>query len=78
MPTIATEGRFRFVVNTLEAGYEAPHVHVWIAGTPVCRIRLNTGLFMDTPPEGEYRSILNAYEKHATAIKKAWDNIHGR
>ena len=40
MPTVAMEGRFRFVVNTRENGFEPPHVHVWVGNEDVCRIEL--------------------------------------
>ncbi len=78
MPTVAIEGQFRFVVNTRENTFEPPHVHVWVASEDVCRIELNGGQFMDEPPPGEYRSILDAYERHAEAIRRMWDEIHKR
>jgi hypothetical protein len=78
MPTVVIEGRFRFVVNTLENLYEPPHVHVWVDREDVCRIALNGGEFMDDPPPGEYRAILQAYARHAEAIRRTWDEIHGR
>ena len=43
MPTVAIEGRFRFVVNTRENSFEPPHVHVWVGNEDVCRIELNGG-----------------------------------
>ena len=77
MPTVATEGQFRFVVNTRENAFEPPHVHVWVGNEDVCRIELNSEKFMEEPPPGEQRNILLAYRKHADAIRKTWDDIHG-
>ena len=78
MPTVAIEGQFRFVVNTRENDFEPPHVHVWVGNEDVCRIELNSGSFMEEPPPGEYRSILEAYSRYAEAIRKTWDDIHHR
>ena len=78
MPTVATEGQFRFVVNTRENIFEPPHVHVWVGNEDVCRIELNSELFMDEPPPGDYRRILDAHRRHADAIRKTWDGIHKR
>jgi len=78
MPTVVIEGQFRFVVNTRENLFEPPHVHVWVGGDDVCRIELNGGAFMDQPPPGEQRAILGSYQRHALAIRRAWDEIHGR
>lgn len=78
MPTVVIEGRFRFVVNTRENDFEPPHVHVWVGNEDVCRIELNAGRFMDEPPSGEYRSVLLAYRRHADAIRRIWDSVHGR
>ena len=78
MPTVATEGRVRFVVNTRENKFEPPHVHVWIENEDVCRIELNSGGFMDEPPPGDHRNILEAYRRHAVAIWQEWDKIHKR
>ncbi len=78
MPVVALEGQFRFVVNTRENEFEPPHVHVWVGNEDVCRIELNGGRFMDEPPPGDYRSIVEAYRKHAEAIRKTWDDIRRR
>ena len=78
MPTVAEEGRFRFVVYTRENDFEPPHVHVWVGNEDVCRLELNGGHFMDSPPPGDQRRILTAYRKHAIAIRLEWDRIHGR
>ena len=43
-----------------------------------CRIGLNSGSFMEEPPPGEYRNILEAYVRYAEAIRKTWDDIHHR
>lgn len=78
MPAVAVEGQFKFVVNTREKDFEPPHVHVWVGGEDICRIELNSGLFMDNPPPGDDRAILRAYQSHADDIRKTWDEIHGR
>ena len=78
MPTVARVGRFRFVVNTRENDFEPPHVHVWVGNEDVCRIELNGETYMDQPPPGEYRSILQAYGRHAEAIRRTWDDIYRR
>ena len=78
MPTVVIEGRFRFVVYTRENPFEPPHVHVWVGNEDVCRIELNSGRFMDEPPPGDYRKILEAYRAHADLIRKAWDGAHRR
>lgn len=78
MPTVAREGQFQFVVNTRENKFEPPHVHVWVGNEDVCRIELNSGRFMEEPPPGNYRSILEAYRLHAGAIRKTWDDIRRR
>ncbi|MBI4306810.1 MAG: hypothetical protein HY678_10875 [Chloroflexi bacterium] len=77
MPTVATEGRFRFIVNTRELPFEPPHVHVLVGGQDVCRIELDGGTYMDEPPPGDFRDILDAYRKWAVEIRATWDRIHG-
>lgn len=78
VPTVATEGKFRFVVYTRENEFEPPHVHVWMGNEDMCRIELNGGRFMEGPPPGEHRKIRQAYRRHAEAIRKAWDDTHRR
>lgn len=77
MPTVAVEGQFRFVVNTKENSFEPPHVHVWVGNEDVCRIELNGGSFMDTPPPGNFRNIMRAYARYTEEIRRVWDAIHG-
>lgn len=50
MPTVATEGQFRFVVNTRENEFEPPHVHIWVRNEDVCRIELNSGGYIEEAP----------------------------
>ena len=77
MPTIVEEGQFRFVIYPKENVFEPPHVHVWVGNENVCRIELNSGRFMDNPPPGEYRNIIEVYKKHVEAIWQGWERIHG-
>lgn len=77
-PTVAIEGQFRFVVNTRENTFEPPHVHVWIGNEDVCRIELNSGTFMDGPPPGMDRDIMEAYRMHVKAVRETWDRLHRR
>jgi hypothetical protein len=78
MPTVATDGHLKFVVNTRENDFEPPHVHVWVGNEDVCRIELNGGLFLEEPPPGMQRQIVDSYFKHARTIRAQWDQIHGR
>ena len=78
MPTVAMDGQFRFVINTRENGFEPPYVHVWVGNEDVCRIELNGGSYVDSPPPGDFLDILTAYAKYAEDIRAAWDRIHGR
>jgi hypothetical protein len=78
MPTVAEEGPFRFVIYPREHKFEPPHVHVFIGNQVQCRLELNSEVFMENPPPGEYRNLLAAYRKHAEVIRKEWDRIHGR
>ena len=78
MPTVATEGGIKFIVNTRENIFEPPHVHVWIGNEDVCRIELNSTTFMENPPPGMSRKILDAYRQHMTVIRSEWDRIHDR
>ena len=78
MPKVATEGQYEFVIRTREFEYEPPHVHVIVGSDEECRIRLNDGTYMDDPPPGHLRDILDAYALHAEAIRETWDRIHGR
>lgn len=77
MPTVARDGEFSFVVHTRELRFEPPHVHVRFGGDEV-RIELRGGTFMDQPPVGKRRAVLEAFERHAGAIRRSWDEVHGR
>ena len=77
MPTVAIEGSLKFVVNTRENAFEPPHVHIWIGNEDTCRIDLNSGEFMENPPPGMQRKILEIYGKHVVLIRREWDRIHG-
>ena len=65
MPTVVVEGQFRFVVNTRENAFEPLHVHLWVGNEDVCRIESNGGTYMDQPPPGNFRDIMQAYARHA-------------
>lgn len=52
-------------------------MHVWDGNESICRIELRSGVYMDEPPPGNYRSIMVAYLRHATEIRRAWNEIHG-
>lgn len=78
MPTVAQVGRVKFVVNTREQVFEPPHVHVWIGNEDQCRIELNGGEFMETPPPGAEREIRLAFASVADEINKKWNEIHAR
>lgn len=78
MPTVAGEGHLKFIINTRENEFEPPHVHVWISNEDLCRIELNGTIFMEEPPTGMKRHILEAYFRNAENIRKEWDRIHQR
>lgn len=77
MPTVASEGPYRFVVYPRENQFEPPHVHVFMGGESLCRIELLNAAFMDDPPPGRSRDIRGAYQMHAEAILQVWVEIHG-
>ena len=78
MPTVAQEGQFKFVIYTRENKIEPPHVHVWIGNEDLCRIELNGAIFMEEPPTGMKRQILEAYFRNVETIRREWDRIHRR
>ena len=78
MPTVVDIGEYRFKVNTRENPFEPPHVHVWVGGEDRCRIELNSGTFMEAPPPGDYKAILDAYDTHSASIRAVWDQCHQR
>ena len=75
MPTVIEEGEYKFIIHAHELPYEPPHVHVRFGGEEV-RINLDSGAFMETPPGGREREIMDIYGKHVSAIRKEWDKIH--
>ena len=76
MPTIVREGEFTFIIHTRELPFEPPHVHVSFGGDEV-RIELGGGTFMEPPPAGKRRAIVDAFHRHAGVIRSAWDEVHG-
>lgn len=75
MPTVAREKGFEFIVHTRELPFEPPHVHVRFGDDEV-RIELNGGTFMEDPPTGKRRTILQTYARHAEAIRLTWARLH--
>ena len=74
MPTVGPRtGRYRFMVYPNETGYEPRHVHIFISGRIVCRINIDTGEFMEPPPRGEGRNIMQAYKAYEEKIQAAWE-----
>lgn len=39
-----------------------------VGNEDVCRIELNGGAYMEQPPPGNYRDIMQAYARHAVEI----------
>lgn len=76
MPTAVRDGEFAFVIHTRELSFEPPHVHVRFGGNHV-RIELAGVTFMDQPPPGKRRAILEAFARHAARIRRSWEQIHG-
>ena len=77
MPTVVIEGRFRFVINTRENRFEPPHVHVWVDSQDTCRINLLSGTFIERPPPGTHRDIMEAYSRNSQLIREIWETVHG-
>ncbi len=80
MPTVVIEGRFRFVINTRENRFEPPHVHVWVDSQGTCRINLLSGTFIERPPPGTHRDIMEAYRRNSQLIREIWEiweTVHG-
>ena len=76
MPTVVREGGFSFVVHSRELPFEPPHVHVLFGGDEV-RIELAGGVWLEDPPPGKRRAILDVYRRHAEAIWTSWEALHG-
>lgn len=76
MPTVVQDGEFAFIIHTRELPFEPPHVHVRFGGEEV-RIELGAGTFMEEPPWGRRRAILEAFARHAGEIRRSWEEIHG-
>ena len=70
MPTVAMEGQFRFVVNTRENGSEPPRACG--GNEDLCRIELNGGTYMDSPPPGDFRDILRASSRRGGTLGTAF------
>lgn len=75
MPTVAREKGIEFIVHTRELPFEPPHVHVRFGDDEV-RIELNGGTFLEEPPPGKRRAIVQAYARHVGEIRLAWGRFH--
>ena len=78
MPTVVREGDLALAVHPIEKGYEPPHVHVLVGGSDICRINLLTAEFMDEPPPGRRRVILDLYNRHISSCWQEWVRCHGK
>ncbi len=76
MPTVVREGGFCFVVHSRELPFEPPHVHVVFADDEI-RIELGSGEFLEDPPPGKARAILEVYRRHVDSIWTCWEMLHG-
>ena len=74
-PAVAMERQFRFVVNPRDNGFEPPHVHVWVCNEDVCRIELNGGTYMDSPPPGDFLGILEIRRRRLG--QHSWEVVDG-
>jgi hypothetical protein len=75
VPIVVRDGELEFVIHTRELPFEPPHVHVRWGGGEV-RIELVSGTFMEEPPPGRRRTILDVFARNAGAIRRAWDRVH--
>lgn len=75
MPTVVKERGLEFIVHTRELPFEPPHVHVRFGDDEV-RIELNAGTFMEEPPPGRRRVILQSYARHVEKIRLVWAQLH--
>jgi hypothetical protein len=75
MPTVVRERGLEFIVHSRELPFEPPHVHVRF-GKDEVRIELNGGSFMEEPPPGRRRAIMQAYARHAAKIRLVWAQLH--
>lgn len=75
MPTVVRDGELEFIFHTRELPFEPPHVHVRWGGGEV-RIELVSGTFMEEPPQGRRRAILDVFARNAGEIRSAWDRVH--
>ncbi len=77
MPTVVREKGLEFIVHSRELPFEPPHVHVRF-GEDEVRIELNGGTFMEEPPPGRRRTIVQAHARHAEKIRLVWAQLHER
>jgi len=75
MPTVAREKGIEFIVHARELPFEQPHDHIR-CGDDEVRIELNGGTFLEEPPPGKRRAIVQAYARHAEEIRLAWARFH--
>ncbi len=67
-PTVVRDGEFTFVVHPHELPFEPPHVHVEFGDDEV-RIDLDTRSFMEEPPAGKRRKLLQSFRRHYWEIR---------
>ena len=74
MPTVVEYRGIKFVVHPND--HNPPHVHVKLSSGAECRINLESGDFMDTPPAGTQRAILRMYRDNVEEIVGKWEEYH--
>ena len=74
MPTVVYEDGFRFVIYPND--HLPPHVHVKSGDRQECRINLEAGNFIDTPPRGMRKKIMKAYYENVESIRAGWEKYH--
>ncbi len=74
MPTVARFNWGRFVVNVKD--HNPPHVHVILTDGGEYRIKILSGEFIDSTPQGMMRIIRKEYFENIAAILSEWERLH--
>ena len=74
MPIVVYEDSFKFFICPND--HPPPHVHVKFTDGGDCRIDLLAGDFIDTPPRGTRRKIMEAYYENIERILASWEQYH--